>query len=71
MAAHSSTPAWRIPWTEEPGGLQTVWSQRVKRAGHDLASKPPGQGTRSHMPQLKDHACHNQDSDYFSDLFPL
>ena len=22
MATHSSTPAWRIPWTEEPGGLQ-------------------------------------------------
>ena len=29
MAAHSSTPAWRIPWTEEPGGLQSVESQRV------------------------------------------
>ena len=27
MATHSSTPAWRIPWTEEPGGLQTMGSQ--------------------------------------------
>ena len=29
MAIHSSIPAWRIPWTEEPGGLQSTWSQRV------------------------------------------
>ena len=32
MATHSGTLAWRIPWTEEPGGLQSVGSQRV---GHD------------------------------------
>ena len=32
MATHSSTLAWRIPWTEEPGGLQSMGSQR---AGHD------------------------------------
>ena len=30
MATHSSIPAWRIPWTEEPGGLQSMWSQRVR-----------------------------------------
>ena len=29
MAPHSSTLAWRIPWTEEPGGLQSMGSQRV------------------------------------------
>jgi len=29
MAAHSSIRAWRIPWTEEPGGLQSMESQRV------------------------------------------
>ena len=29
MATHSSTLAWRIPWTEEPGGLWSVVSQRV------------------------------------------
>ena len=34
MATHSSTLAWRIPWTEEPGGLQSMGSQRV---GHDWA----------------------------------
>ena len=32
MATHSSTLAWRIPWTEEPGGLQ---STRLQRVGHD------------------------------------
>ena len=32
MAIHSSILAWRIPWTEEPGGLQSMGSQRV---GHD------------------------------------
>ena len=32
MASHSSTLAWRIPWMEEPGGLQSMGSQRV---GHD------------------------------------
>ena len=29
MAAHSSVLVWRIPWTEEPGGLQSVGLQRV------------------------------------------
>ena len=32
MATHSSILAWRIPWTEEPGGLQWIELQRV---GHD------------------------------------
>ena len=32
MATHSSILTWRIPWTEEPGGLQSTGSQRV---GHD------------------------------------
>ena len=30
MATHSSIPAWRIPWTEEPGGLQSMGLQRVR-----------------------------------------
>ena len=29
MATHSSIPAWRTPWTEEPGGLQSIGSKRV------------------------------------------
>ena len=32
MATHSSIHAWKIPWTEDPGGLQSMGSQRV---GHD------------------------------------
>ena len=32
LATHSIILAWRIPWTEEPGGLQSMGSQRV---GHD------------------------------------
>ena len=35
VATHSSILAWRIPWTEEPGGLQSTGSQRV---GHDRAT---------------------------------
>ena len=34
MATHSSIIAWRIPWTEEPGGLESMGSQRV---GHHWA----------------------------------
>ena len=32
VATHSSILAWRIPWTEEPGGIQ---SMRLQRVGHD------------------------------------
>ena len=35
MAPHSSTLAWKIPWTEEPGGLQSMGSRRVR---HDWAT---------------------------------
>ena len=35
MATHSSNFAWEIPWTEEPGGLQ---SMKMQRAGHDWAT---------------------------------
>ena len=34
MATHSNILAWRIPWTEEPGGLLSPWGRRV---GHNLA----------------------------------
>ena len=36
MVTHSSILAWRIPWTEEPGGLYSMGSQRVR---HDWATK--------------------------------
>ena len=35
MATHSSTPAWKISWMEEPGGLQSMGLQRV---GHDCVT---------------------------------
>ena len=38
MATQSNILAWRIPWTEEPGGLQYTGSQRV---GHDRATSLP------------------------------
>ena len=53
MAIHSSIPAWRIPWTEEPGGLQSMGSQRV---GHDWVTNTPqtpslsGSHTPGHHP---------------------
>ena len=39
MATHSNILAWKIPWTEEPGGLQSVGSQRVR---HDYSDLAPG-----------------------------
>ena len=39
MATHSSIFAWRIPWTEEPSGLQSVGSQRI---GHNWVTKHDG-----------------------------
>ena len=47
MATHSSILAWRIPWTEEPGGLQSMGSQRV---GHDCV-------TSLHFHQVLVPAC--------------
>ena len=40
MATHSSIHAWRIPWTEEPGGLQSLGLQRV---GHDRQNQLGGE----------------------------
>ena len=34
MATHSNVLTWKVPWTERPGGLQSMGSQRVR---HDLA----------------------------------
>ena len=49
MAPHSSILAWEIPRTEEPGGLQSMGSQRV---GHDLATKQQTRLTTSISPTL-------------------
>ena len=37
MATPSSTLAWRIPWTEEPGGLQSIGSQRIRHVRGNFA----------------------------------
>ena len=47
MAGHCGILAWRIPWTEDPGGLQSVGSQRV---GHDWMSMGPHMGAVVHSP---------------------
>ena len=49
MATHSSILNWRIPWTLEPGGLQSVGSQRVER---DLMTNH----TRTHTHEIS-HYC--------------
>ena len=38
MATHSCILAWKVPWTGEPGGLQSMGLQRVRQ---DLETKPP------------------------------
>ena len=39
MTTHSSVLAWRIPWTEGPGGIQSMGSQRVGHNSSNLAHK--------------------------------
>ena len=43
MGTHSSILAWEIPWMEEPGGLQSIGSERV---GHNLVTKKQQQYTK-------------------------
>ena len=46
VAAHSSIPAWEIPWTEKPGGLQSLGSQsRTRVSTHTLVLDARGNGT--------------------------
>ena len=44
MVTHSSTRAWKIPWTEEPGRLQSMRSQRVRHDWVTLLTHSPGTG---------------------------
>ena len=51
MATHSSVLAWKLPWTEEPGGQTSLGSQRI---GHDLESKQQQRLTRQgHIYKVK------------------
>ena len=42
MATHSSIPAWRIPWPEQPGGLQSMGSQRSDTTEHTYTTAGHG-----------------------------
>ena len=69
MAPHSSTPAWKIPWTEEPGGLQSMGSRsdftstfhfpalEKEMATHSsvLAWRILGTGDPDEMPSMGSH----------------
>ena len=59
MAAHSRIPARIIPWTEEPGGLQSIGLQRV---GHDLATE------REHKPGFYSTSCLKSSENQFSSV---
>ena len=50
MAIHSNILAWEMPWRKEPGGLQSMGSQRV---GHDLATEHEHSKLRSNISSVK------------------
>ena len=59
MATHSSILAWRIPYTEKPGGLQPMGSHRVGHDGTDLACthmlrSPVDRDTKKHGKRSKE-----------------
>ena len=60
MATHSSILAWKMPWTEEPGGLQSTESQRVK---HDIVAELAQMDLQiiilSEANQKEKDKCHN------------
>ena len=63
MATNSSILARRIPWTEEPGGLQSMGSQRV---GHDWATEPKftapaGEGESNPVEMTQSIFCNTSD----------
>ena len=55
MATHSRILAWSIPWTEEPGGLQSMGSQRVRHDWSDLARCTPEFPPWLHLWKTKSH----------------
>ena len=50
IATHSSILAWESPWTEEPGGLQSMGLQKI---GYGWATKPPQQCNGECLPELR------------------
>ena len=69
MATHSSTPAWKIPWTEEPGKLQFMESLRV---GHNLSVLAAAAAAVSHLMVrnwMFSLQYQEQDKDFYSHHF--
>ena len=54
MAPHSSTLAWKIPWAEEAGGLQSMGSRRVGHDCRDLAAATAAAGGRIGWDELRE-----------------
>ena len=52
MATHSSILAWRIPWTEEPGGLQSMGSQSRIQLNTYTHTLPPAPQAIKELPKL-------------------
>ena len=59
MATHSSILAWRISWTEEPGGLQSLGLQRVR---YDSVSECNNTYTDTYIPPIGSISLENSDS---------
>ena len=80
IAPHSSTPAWKIPWTEEPGGLQSMGSRRLsdftfafhfhalekEMATHSsvLAWRIPGTREPDGLPSMGSHRVQHTEATY-------
>ena len=48
MTTHSSILAWKIPWTEEPGGLHSPWGRKESDTTERLSERPP-EGKRERL----------------------
>ena len=68
MATHFSILAWRIPWTEEPGGLQSMWSQKVGQDWSDWAHTAANRGV-NHLVKTHHRQAETPESEE-SYLFP-
>ena len=68
MATHSSILAWRIPWREEPGGLQFMGSQRV-RHNWDAAYVWGNHRSGAHIASSVVSPWHREDTCYYEDCY--
>ena len=58
MATHSRTLAWRIPWTDEPGGLQSLGHKESDRTDLDTHKPLMRTDTARHLDQGPEHMTH-------------